>query len=66
MGGAFIEVIGDTKEEVTEMLTSQYLEAQKLGLIDVRARIVEEEWPYTTPAGKEEVAPWGGVIWVHS
>lgn len=66
MGGAFIEAIGETQQEVIRVLHRQEKEAEKMGLIDVRARVIEEEWAYTTPAGKEKVAPWGGIVWIHS
>ena len=66
MGGAFIEVIGDTKEEVNRLLKEQVSHAIKLGLTDLRAQMIEENWTFTTPAGVEKAAPWGGVVWVHS
>lgn len=66
MGGAFIEVFGETEEEVQLLLREQVNKAAHLGLIDKRAQIIEKEWPYTTPAGKGRIAPWGGIVHVHS
>lgn len=66
MGGAFIQVVASTKEEVVVELELLKAKAASMGLTDVRAQQVEKDWPYQNEEGQTIISPWGGIIHVHS